>query len=81
MERQITLNTDKWVNARPEVDFAGFHLSGDGYSIDTSIVTAISRFPQLANRTDLRSFVGLVNQLRVILYAFYRWVAGATQTL
>ena len=63
VERQITLNTDKWVYARPEVDFAGFHLSGDGYSIDNSIVTAISRFPQPANRTDLRSFVGLVNQL------------------
>ena len=28
------------VYARPEVDFAGFHLSGDGYSIDNSIVTA-----------------------------------------
>ena len=63
MERQIILNTDKWVYARPEVDFAGFHLSGDGYSIDNSNVTAISRFPQPANRTDLRSFVGLVNQL------------------
>ena len=46
VERQITLNTDKWVYARPEVDFEGFHLSGDGYSIDNSIVTAISRFPQ-----------------------------------
>ena len=80
VERQITLNTDKWVYARPEVDFAGFHLSGDGYSIDNSIVTAISRFPQPANRTDLRSFVGLVNQF-VILYAFHRWVAGAAQTL
>ena len=27
VERQIILNTDKWVYTRPDVDFAGFHFS------------------------------------------------------
>lgn len=38
-------------------------MSGDGYQIDQSITDAISKFPKPNNRTDLRSFVGLVNQL------------------
>ena len=62
-ERKITLNTEKWVYAQTEVSFAGFHLSQDGYHIDDSIITAISKFPTPVNRTDLRSFIGLVNQL------------------
>ena len=62
-ERKITLNTEKWAYAQTEVSFAGFHLSQDGYHIDDSIITAISKFPTPVNRTDLRSFIGLVNQL------------------
>ena len=62
-ERKITLNTEKWVYAQTEVSFAGFHLSQDGYHIDDSIITSISKFPTPVNRTDLRSFIGLVNQL------------------
>ena len=63
VEKNIILNTDKWAYARPKVEFTGFHLSDDGYRIDDSIVAAISKFPPPTNRTDLRSFVGLVNQL------------------
>ena len=64
VDRQITLNDDKWVYM-PSLRwfFAGFHLSSGGYRIDDAIVTAISKFPPPSSHTDLRSFVGLVNQL------------------
>ena len=62
-ERKITLNTDKWQFAQSQVTFAGFRLSADGYCIDQSITDAISKFPTPANRTDLRAFLGLANQL------------------
>ena len=41
----------------------GFQLSAIGYQVDHTIIDAISIFPTPANRTDLRSFFGLVNQL------------------
>ena len=62
-ERKITLNPTKWTFSQPEVPFAGFVLSGEGYKVDTSITEAISKFPTPSNRTDLRSFIGLANQL------------------
>ena len=62
-ERRITLNQDKWEYAQPRVTFAGFNLSKDGYSIDSAITDAIAKFPTPSNRTDLRAFFGLANQL------------------
>ena len=62
-DQWITLNTDKWRFSQTEVTFAGFILSGEGYQIDRSITEAISSFPTPTNRTDLRSFFGLANQL------------------
>ncbi len=53
----------KFVYAQPEVQFAGFVLSADGYRIDPAITEAIKRFPTPTNHTDLRSFFGLANQL------------------
>ena len=63
VDRGITLNTSKWKFSQPKVTFAGFILSGEGYQIDQSITEAISQFPTPTNRTDLRSFFGLANQL------------------
>ena len=62
-KKNITLNKEKWVYSQPEVHFAGFNLSADGYQVDDSITEAISKFPTQKCRTDLHSFVGLVNQL------------------
>ena len=62
-EKNITLNRSKWKFVQTTVDFAGFILSPKGYQIDPSITQAITEFPTPANRTDLRSFIGLVNQL------------------
>lgn len=57
------LNVTKWKFALPQVDFAGFTVAADGYRIDQKITEAIAKFPTPANHTDLRSFVGLANQL------------------
>ena len=46
-----------------QVTFAGFQLSSSGYKIDPAITEAITKYPMPANRSDLRSFIGLVNQL------------------
>ena len=62
-EKNITLNLSKWKFAQPTVEFARFILTPSGYKIDPSITRAIAEFPTPANRTDLRSFIGLVNQL------------------
>ena len=47
---------------KPRQPFAGFLLSADGYQIDPSITEAISKYLP-TSRTELRSFIGLVNQL------------------
>ena len=60
---KITLNTDKWRFSQASVTFAGFILSEGGYRVDQSITDAIAKFPTPNNRTDLRSFIGLANQL------------------
>ena len=63
LEKKITLNTEKWAYARTKVSFAGYLISHNGYSMENSITSAISNFPTPTNRTNLRSFFGLVNQL------------------
>ena len=62
-DKHIALNLEKCKFSQQEVTFAGFILSAQGYRVDNSITDAISQFPTLANRTELRSFFGLVNQL------------------
>ena len=42
------------------MQFAGFILSADGYRTDPAITDAIEQFPTPTNRTDLRSFFGLL---------------------
>ena len=49
--------------AAPEVSFCGYGLSGKGIAADDTKVRAITDFPKPANITDVRSFMGLVNQL------------------
>ena len=62
-ERGISLNRDKFRFCRTDIEFAGFHLSQDGYCVSDDITEAISSFPTPSSRTDLQSFFGLVNQL------------------
>ena len=62
-DKHIALNPEKCKFSQNKVTFAGFSLSADGYQVDHSITEAITKFPTPTNRTDLRSFFGLVNQL------------------
>ena len=63
MDNNIALNVDKCQFFRTRVTFAGFQLSSSGYKIDPSIIEAITKYPTPTSRSDLRSFIGLVNQL------------------
>ncbi|KAK8399301.1 hypothetical protein O3P69_003430 [Scylla paramamosain] len=59
----ITINAEKFVLAAPDVTFCGFKLSREGIAADEEKVRAIADFPKPANVTDMRSFLGLANQL------------------
>ena len=62
-DKHIALNPEMCKFSQNKVTFAGFTLSADGYQVDHFITKAITKFPTPTNRTDLRSFFGLVNQL------------------
>ena len=62
-EHGITLNPKKFKFAQPSVKFAGYVLSAKGTEADPSKVKAIAEFATPTNITELRSFMGMVNQL------------------
>ena len=63
VENNIVLNMEKCQFFKAQVTFAGFQLSSHGYKVDPSITEAITKYPTPTTRSDLRSFMGLVNQL------------------
>lgn len=66
-ENGIIFNREKFQFAKNEVDFAGFTITMDGIKPTKKMIAAIESFPVPKNITDLRSFLGLVNQ---VSYAF-----------
>jgi hypothetical protein len=58
----ITLSRSK-AKAGTSVKFAGFIVTSSGISPDPMKTDSISKFPAPKNITDLRSFMGLANQL------------------
>ena len=62
-EKGISLCRDKFRFCQREIDFAGFRVTQGGYQINPEITKAITEFPTPSSRTDLRSFLGLVNQI------------------
>jgi len=54
---------DKCRFFQTKTTFVELLLSDQGYQIDPTITVAISKYPVPANCTELRSFLGLVNQL------------------
>ena len=62
-DRGITLNPDKFKFARNEVKFCGYKITPACYTTDNEKPRAITDFPRPKNITDLRSFMGQVNQL------------------
>ena len=61
-EYGITLSKEK-IKIGKTVKFAGFIVSEDGVSPDPEKVQAITEFPPPNNVSQLRSFLGLTNQL------------------
>ena len=62
-EHGITLNPDKFKFAEKEVKFVGFTINAQGVSTDPDKLKAIAEFLIPSCLTDLRSFMGLINQL------------------
>ena len=62
-ENGITLNPKKFNFGQDKVDYVGYEVSAEGVTADPRKLSAIADFPTPANLVDLRSFMGLVNQL------------------
>ena len=61
-EHGITFSEKKFTFAESQVHYCGYLVSSDGWTMDPEKTRAIQDFPAPVNRTDLRSFMGLVNQ-------------------
>lgn len=59
---RLTMNPDKFHFAQPETDFCGYIVGQKGFTVDEKKIEALRNFPQPENITQLRSFLGLVNQ-------------------
>ncbi|CAL8106515.1 unnamed protein product [Orchesella dallaii] len=61
-EHRITLNKNKFVFAQPEVEWCGYRITRKGYTPAAHLYSALADFPVPINKTDVRSFCGLVQQ-------------------
>ena len=59
----VTLNMEKCEFLKPEITFVGHKINAQGISADEKKVTAIQQMPTPKCVTDLRRFMGMVNQL------------------
>ena len=76
-EYGITLHPLKMRYAASRVDYCGYRVTEDGFTVDDRKTGAIAEFPTPSNITDLRSFLGLANQLG----SFSPDIAGAAEPL
>ena len=76
-DRGITVNGAKFKCAQKEVTFCGFRISEKGIEYDPRKIDAIQNFPSPTNVTELRSFLGMSNQLG----GFVRELSMATNPL
>ncbi|QQP34591.1 Transposon Tf2-6 polyprotein [Caligus rogercresseyi] len=65
-EHGITLGRRKSTIAEPSVTWCGYRISKDGYTANPGLVDALTKFPVPKNRTDVRSFCGLVQQFEAL---------------
>ncbi len=59
----VTLNESKCAFGKREVSFLGHIVSGDGIRPDPKKIEAVINMPELTNVSEVRRFLGLVNQL------------------
>ena len=62
-ESGLTLNKDKCVFSQPQVKFLGQLLTASGVCSDPDKVSAVVQMRQPANVSEVRRFLGMVNQL------------------
>lgn len=62
-KNSITLNEKKFIFAQMNVEFVGYKINGEGTAADTKKIQAIQDFATPINVTELKSFLGLANQL------------------
>ena len=62
-DKGITLNPNKFNFAEENVKFVGYSVTSEGIEDDPEKISAIEKFPKPSNISELRSFLGLVNQL------------------
>ena len=57
----LTLNEEKCLICKPELTFAGHHLSSKGINLTKDTTRAVENAREPKNPTEVRSFLGLVN--------------------
>ena len=63
LEAGVTLNLDKCVFSTKQVKFLGHVISSNGIEVDPDKVKAITDLPPPKNVQEVRTFLGMVNQL------------------
>ena len=63
LEAGVTLNLDKYVFSTKQVKFLGHVISSNGIEVDPDKVKAIADLPPPTNVQEVRTFLGMVNQL------------------
>ncbi len=59
----ITFSKEKFRFAQPRISWVGYDIRHGGITIEEEKLKALSHFPKPTNVSDLRSFMGLVEQL------------------
>ena len=62
-EHNVAINTGKIVFVQPAVTFGGYQIDSEGFRPDPELLRAIREFPLPCNRTDIKSFFGLCQQV------------------
>ena len=62
-QKGILLNKEKMALKQSEISFMGHTISKEGLKPDRSKIEAIQKFPKPSNKSELRSFIGIVNYL------------------
>ena len=60
----IQLHREKMSLAVTSIDYCGFRLDHNGYTVSPRLSNALSEFPRPSCKTDVRSLCGLINQFR-----------------
>ena len=74
-KHNLTLSAKK-MSMGQSINFAGYIISADGVKPDPGQVKALKDFPVPTNLTELRSFLGLANQLAFLLPDLAHATAG-----